>query len=71
MGHGEMIVEVLAGEPLLGSLLFDLFDQPGRSRILRVVSGGWICARIFIGPWQRGRSSTSIANTRRIDSPHE
>ncbi len=36
----------------------------------RVVSGGWIAARIRIGPRRRGHSSTSIAKTRFISSAH-
>ena len=32
------------------------------------MSGGRIAARIFIGPWQRGHSSTSTPNTRCISS---
>ena len=35
-----------------------------------MVSGGWIAARIRIGPRHRGHSSTSIAKTRFISSAH-
>ena len=42
--------------------------RPRHSRIARVVSGGWIAARILMGPWQTGHSRTSTANTRLMSS---
>lgn len=44
--------------------------RPRQPRIASVVSSGWIVARIRIGPWQRGHSSTSIAKTRFRSSAH-
>ena len=41
-----------------------------QARIADVVAGGWIVARMRIGPRQRGHSSTSIAKTRFISSAH-
>ena len=44
--------------------------RPLQARIADVVSGGWIIARIRIGPRQRGHSRASIAKTRFISSAH-
>jgi hypothetical protein len=46
--------------------------RPRHSRIARVVSGGWIAARILNGlALQLGHSKTSISKTRFMSSGHE
>ena len=48
-----------------------LTRSPRQIRIVRMASEEWMAATIFMRPKQRGHSSTSKDQTRRISSAHE
>ncbi len=45
--------------------------RPMHSRIFRVLTGGWIAAKIFRGPLQSGHFKTSNSNTLAINEAQE